>query len=381
LKKIKIKRFDDKFINGFIAGIIAALITGPISFAAKHLNLTELELADFSGILALGKVPESLAEMIFSSVLDLMVSGALGIIFAFLVPYIGSRYLWFKGWFVLGALWFIYYPLIIIGMLQEIDINVQTHVINGIIAGFFGLVLAMAYSRLHRDIQVKSNNLKDRRKSVREDNSFKEEIAAPITIHPFTPPQIQPAAPVKLRAVPDNWTNNPLFEVTWTNPEHHALIVGAYYKLGVPPTGDTDGIYVSENPFTVTAEEEEQHVYVWLQDEDGQTAYQNAAFIILKYDSANPSWSKEDALKVTNVMAESVTLKWPPASDTAGNIKYLVSVNDVFVGETDNTTYIVSSLEPGTRYTFSVVAEDRAGNRTEFPRAKKVRTLRTKKRK
>lgn len=148
------KRFDDKFINGFIAGIIAALITGPISFAAKYFKLAELELADFAGILALGYLPKTLAEQLFASVVDLMVSGALGIIFAFLVPTIGSRYLWFKGWFLLGAFWFIYYPLITIGMLDKTEINVQTHVINGFLAGLFGLVLALVYGWLHRDIQI-----------------------------------------------------------------------------------------------------------------------------------------------------------------------------------------------------------------------------------
>lgn len=147
------RRFDDKFINGAIAGVIAALVTGPISFGAKLLNLTQLELADFAGILALGQVPKTLAENIFASVVDLMVSAALGIIFAFLVPHIGSRYLWFKGWFLLGAFWFVYYPLIIIGMMKKIEINVQTHVINGLIASLFGLVLALAYRWLHRDIQ------------------------------------------------------------------------------------------------------------------------------------------------------------------------------------------------------------------------------------
>ncbi|MDO9534217.1 MAG: fibronectin type III domain-containing protein [Bacillota bacterium] len=95
----------------------------------------------------------------------------------------------------------------------------------------------------------------------------------------------------------------------------------------------------------------------------------------------NPSWSKGDVIKVTKVMPDSVTIKWPPASDNSGQIKYSVLVNGVFVGETDNTTYIVSNLEPGKSYTFSVAAEDEAGNRTEFRRVKKVRTRREKKEK
>ena len=129
------------------------VITGPMNFAAKHFNLAELQLADFAGILSLGKVPHTLAENIFASAVDIMVSAALGIGFAFLVPFIGSRYLLFKGWFITGAFWYIYYPLITIVALNEISINVQTHAINAFLAGLFGLVMALAFSWLHhRDI-------------------------------------------------------------------------------------------------------------------------------------------------------------------------------------------------------------------------------------
>ncbi len=169
--------------------------------------------------------------------LDLMVSGALGILFAFLVPYIGTRYLWFKGWFLLGALWFFYYPFITIAMLDKISINVQTHVINGIIAGLFGIVLAQAYYWLHRDIQVKSNNEKDVLKNDLVNNEFAEEIAAPTDVPPFAPATaaLPPAAQASLIANPDRWINKPHFEVAWTDPEHHGRITGAYYKLSVPP--------------------------------------------------------------------------------------------------------------------------------------------------
>jgi hypothetical protein len=296
---MKIKRFDDKFVNGFIGGIIAALITGPISFAAKHFNFTELELADFSGILTLHKVPESLAENIFAAGVDMMVSGALGIIFAFMVPYIGRRYLLFKGWFILGALWYLYYPLITMAMLDDVHINVQTHTINGIIAGLFGIVLAQAYYWLHPDIQVKAHSSKDAKRHGLENNEFAEEIASPIPVHPpFSAPTatLPPAVPMSLTVTP-----------------------------------------------------------------------------------VNPSWSKKGLIKAAKVMADSVTLEWPPASDNTGQIKYRVLVNDVFVGETDETTFIVQSLEPSTSYTFSIVAEDEAGNRTEFQRGKKVRTRRGKK--
>lgn len=140
---------NDRFVNGFFAGIIAAFVTGPLGFAAKHFNWAELQFADFAGLLSLGKVPHTLAENIFATAVDTMVSGALGIVFAYLVPFIGSGYLLFKGWFLTGAFWYIYYPLITIVALEDITINVQTHAINAFLAGLFGLVMARAFYWLY----------------------------------------------------------------------------------------------------------------------------------------------------------------------------------------------------------------------------------------
>ncbi len=142
---------DDRFVNGFIAGMIAVIITGPLAFAAKHFNLVDLQFSDFAGILSLGRLPETLAENLFASAVDIMVSGALGIIFAYLVPHIGSKYLLFKGFFYSGAFWYLYYPTITIAFLEEARIDVHTAVINGILAGLFGIVMAQAFGWLHTE--------------------------------------------------------------------------------------------------------------------------------------------------------------------------------------------------------------------------------------
>jgi hypothetical protein len=140
---------DDRFVDGFLAGMIAVLITGPMALAAKLLKWIELGFSDFAGVLSLGRVPDTLMEQIYASAVDVMVSGALGIGFAFLVTIIGSKYLLFKGLFYAGFLWYFYYPTIAIAFLERVDMNVQTAMINGILAGLFGLVMAQAYYWLH----------------------------------------------------------------------------------------------------------------------------------------------------------------------------------------------------------------------------------------
>jgi hypothetical protein len=140
---------DDRFVNGFLSGMIAVLITGPMALAAKHFNLIDMQFPDFAGILALGRIPETLAEQLFGYAVDVMISGALGIIFAYLVPFIGSRYLLFKGWFYAGAVWFLFYPTVTVLFLEKATMNVQTALINALLAGLFGLVLAKSFYCLH----------------------------------------------------------------------------------------------------------------------------------------------------------------------------------------------------------------------------------------
>ena len=139
----------DRFVDGFLSGMIAVLVTGPLALAAKHFNFVDLQFSDFAGILALGRIPESLAEKLFGSAVDVMISGTLGIIFAYLVLFIVSRYLLFKGWFYAGGVWFLFYPTVTVLFLEEAHINVQTALLNAFLAGLFGLVMAQSFYWLH----------------------------------------------------------------------------------------------------------------------------------------------------------------------------------------------------------------------------------------
>jgi hypothetical protein len=82
---------------------------------------------------------------------DVMVSGTLGILFAYLVLLIGSKYLIFKGLFYSGAVWYLYYPTITVVFMKATSINVQTAFINGLLAGLFGIVLAKAFGWLQTE--------------------------------------------------------------------------------------------------------------------------------------------------------------------------------------------------------------------------------------
>jgi len=97
---------------------------------------------------------------------------------------------------------------------------------------------------------------------------------------------IPPPAPINLNASPSGSTTNNSFTINWTNPSDLSGIYGAYYKLGSPPTSDSDYIaFTSTKPFTISASVEGgQKVYVWLKDKAGNSSYLNANYTWLYYD-------------------------------------------------------------------------------------------------
>ncbi|AEI45555.1 fibronectin type III domain-containing protein [Paenibacillus mucilaginosus] len=83
-------------------------------------------------------------------------------------------------------------------------------------------------------------------------------------------------------------------------------------------------------------------------------------------DTQAPEWPAGSALTVTDVTYSTAKLAWRPASDNVGVAKYILLQNGARTAELPVTaaTYGVSGLQPGTAYTFSLAAEDAAGNRS-----------------
>ena len=103
-----------------------------------------------------------------------------------------------------------------------------------------------------------------------------------------------PAKPINLIAGGNNpspWQSNSTFKLSWTNPEDLSGVAKSYYKLGDPPTSNTDisGGGGAANQLDVNATiENGQDVYVWLEDANGNVDYRNNAVVKLKLDKTLP---------------------------------------------------------------------------------------------
>jgi len=119
-----------------------------------------------------------------------------------------------------------------------------------------------------------------------------------------------PPAPVSPTPTPSTWTNDSSFSIDWTNPTHISGIkTGCWYKIGAPPTNNGDGTWQGSKPVTVTSLEGEQTVYLWLEDDESYSNYQNYSTTTLRLDttapnapiglSANPSgWTKTNTFSI-----------------------------------------------------------------------------------
>jgi len=112
----------------------------------------------------------------------------------------------------------------------------------------------------------------------------------------------------------------------------------------------SEALSVSITTAQATQEEEEEEV----EEEEEEV------------DTTSPQWSSDAELKATEVKADSVLLNWSAATDDVGVTAYVVYQGEEELAVvTDELSYQVSGLTAETAYTFTVVAEDEAKNRSE----------------
>lgn len=132
---------ENRFERGFIAGIIGGIIMNVWSFISGYIQFTEVRIVDWGGIMFFGHTPPfTLIETIVALGLQLGFSGFLGVIFAFLIPVITSRNLYFKGLVYSAAVWFLIYGVTTLFRVPgTVPATVGTVFSNLISAFLFGL--------------------------------------------------------------------------------------------------------------------------------------------------------------------------------------------------------------------------------------------------
>ena len=178
-----------------------------------------------------------------------------------------------------------------------------------------------------------------------------------------------PAAPTAIQVLPSGWTNVNAFDVTWTAPGDLSGVAGAYYKLGVAPTGPSDGVFVSGSARIedLAAPADGSHrLYLWLRDGAGNADYTTAPVQgpLLHYDATAPATGISlDGNLGSNGWYRSPVNATLSATDGASGVSALrYRVGGVGNWQlTANTTVTLSFSEAGI-YLVEYYAEDVAGN-------------------
>ncbi|HBV86067.1 MAG TPA: hypothetical protein DEF42_05240 [Desulfosporosinus sp.] len=154
------RRFDDSFLDrvledrfsrGFLAGAVSYFPQLIWLIIAMLIGFTELIYSDFASILVYGRFAQDIYEYVFAEFIVVFWHGFLGVIFAFLLPVIKSKNLYFKGWFYGNAIWFASYVVTTLFQVPELgDINLKTSISNMIGASIQGLFLGFAFIYLEK---------------------------------------------------------------------------------------------------------------------------------------------------------------------------------------------------------------------------------------
>jgi hypothetical protein len=100
--------------------------------------------------------------------------------------------------------------------------------------------------------------------------------------------------PMDLLVNPNNWTATNIYSISWSNPDDLSGIIGAYYKLDIPPISNYDGTYVPAESITsiddISVSGVGEHtIFIWLIDQAGNINFNQHTNAKLYLDTLAPA--------------------------------------------------------------------------------------------
>ena len=135
--------------RGFLAGVAGGILMNLYGLAAWLIGFSEAPFWKWAAIIILGSPDITGFDHAIGLFAHIIFTGALGIIFAYLVPAVKSRMILFKGWLYGVAMWFVIYTISHLFRVQgTFPIELKTAASNVVGASIFGLVVAWSLTWL-----------------------------------------------------------------------------------------------------------------------------------------------------------------------------------------------------------------------------------------
>jgi hypothetical protein len=97
---------SDRFTRGWASGHVWRFIRGLFGFLPYCIGISTLRLTDWSAILVFGCTPPfSFFDELYALGVLAGTAGGVGVLFAFLLPLITERNIYFKGWIIFLIPW------------------------------------------------------------------------------------------------------------------------------------------------------------------------------------------------------------------------------------------------------------------------------------
>lgn len=146
---------QDRLVAGFLAGVAGGVAMNVYVQIAWFLNATQVRYLDWASVLLYGHRPHGVGDAVFAQIVQIVFAGILGILFAYLIPLITSRYYLFRG-FIFGlSVWFLIYSFTLLyGLHVIVPLEVLTAAVDFVGAGIYGLVLAASLHLLDKMVDV-----------------------------------------------------------------------------------------------------------------------------------------------------------------------------------------------------------------------------------
>lgn len=141
---------NDRFTRGWVAGACGGFLGSIFSFLPYYMGISKLRLSDWSAILIFGHVPPfSFAEQVYAMFILAGSIGVVGIIFAYILPLISEKNMYFKGWVIFLIPWWIIYLLTALAKTEgTLNLSLSTTFSDGISTSIIGLATVNSYRLL-----------------------------------------------------------------------------------------------------------------------------------------------------------------------------------------------------------------------------------------
>jgi len=140
---------NDRLTQGFISGLLAGVLLNLIDYISLSLNIVEITYLDWAGTILFGYQPNTLNEHILALLAQILFSGILGIIFAYIIPFVTSKNILLKGLLYALSSWFFIYAIAVLFKVQGlVTFRADTVISDIFTVSIFGISLAYFFKKI-----------------------------------------------------------------------------------------------------------------------------------------------------------------------------------------------------------------------------------------